>query len=137
MFETIRSGHVCLGIDAVIIVIFVYIEPQPLGRHRQSSLVSHSLTGGVPLYIPLSDLAAPNQTEWNDEHIPARLKRMVPARVPQLHVGLGEPIVDVQVGRLELEDAHHVRRAILLRNGVLRRVGDEVGEHGLAGLKDY
>ena len=59
---------------------------------------------------------------------------MVPAGVPQLHVGLGEPVVDVEVGRLELEDAHHVRRAVLLRYRVLRRVRDEVGEHGLAGL---
>ena len=59
---------------------------------------------------------------------------MVPAGVPQLHVGLGEPVVDVEVGRLELEDAHHVRRPVLLRYGVLRRVRDEVGEHGLAGL---
>ena len=59
---------------------------------------------------------------------------MVPAGVPQLHVGLGEPVVDVEVGRLELEDAHHVRRAVLLRDGVLRRVRDEVGEHRLAGL---
>ena len=61
---------------------------------------------------------------------------MVAAGVPQLHVGLGEPVVDVQVGRLELEDANHVRRTVLLRYGVLRRVGDEVGEDGLAGLKN-
>ena len=61
---------------------------------------------------------------------------MVPAGVPQLHVGLGEPVVDVEVGRLELEDAHHVRRPVLLRYGVLRRVRDEVGEHGLAGLRN-
>ena len=60
---------------------------------------------------------------------------MVAAGVPQLHVGLGEPVVHVQVVRLELEDAHHVRRTVLLRYGVLRRVGDEVGEDGLAGLK--
>ena len=59
---------------------------------------------------------------------------MVAAGVPQLHVGLGEPVVDVEVGRLELEDAHHVRRAVLLRYGVLRGVRDEVGEHRLAGL---
>ena len=59
---------------------------------------------------------------------------MVPAGVPQFHVGLGEPVVDVEVGRLELEDADHVRRAVLLRYGVLRRVRDEVGEHGLTGL---
>ena len=62
------------------------------------------------------------------------LESRIPADVPQLDVGLDEPVVDVQVGRLELEDADAVGRAVGLRDGRLRRVGDEVGQGRFAGL---
>ena len=117
---------------------FLEVREDDALRVRHASLLDE--LGVEDLELP--GVALPLRVEDEDDSVgvprdrrPARLEGVVPARVPQLHVGLGEPVVHVQVVRLELEDAHHVRRAVLLRYGVLRRVGDEVGEDGLAGLK--
>ena len=60
---------------------------------------------------------------------------MVAAGIPQLDVGLDLPVVDVDVGGVELEDANHVRGAVRLGEGRLCRVRQEVGDARFARLK--
>ena len=58
---------------------------------------------------------------------PTSLKGMIPRRVPQLHVGSDEAIVDVDVGRFELQDSEGVGRTVRGAQGRFSRVGEEVG----------
>ena len=57
---------------------------------------------------------------------PAALESVAAGSVPQLDVGFGEAVGQVQVGGLELEDADSVGRSVRGIQGVVGGVGQEV-----------